>query len=39
MATPDPEIRMPELATVLIDDFGVDLITEWILSMDGEDCE
>lgn len=39
METPDPEIRMPELPSRLIDDFGVSLVKEWIAAMDGPDCE
>lgn len=39
MASEDPEIKMPELPSLLADDFGVDLVTQWILEMPGEDCE
>ncbi len=38
MASTDPEIKMPELPSLLADDFGVDLITEWITSMPERDC-
>ncbi|MFT6395629.1 MAG: putative repeat protein (TIGR03806 family) [Bradymonadia bacterium] len=39
MASTDPEVRMPELPSRVPDDFGVELIEEWILSMDAEGCE
>jgi uncharacterized repeat protein (TIGR03806 family) len=39
MATTDPEIKMPELPSLLADDFGVDLISEWITAMPANDCE
>lgn len=39
MASVDPEIRMPELPSRIPDDFGVELIEEWILSMNGDGCE
>lgn len=38
MASTDPEIRMPELPSRLPDDFGVDLISEWIRVLPGERC-
>jgi uncharacterized repeat protein (TIGR03806 family) len=38
MATTDPEIKMPELPSLLSDDFGTDLITEWIAAMPADDC-
>jgi uncharacterized repeat protein (TIGR03806 family) len=38
MASTDPEIKMPELPSLLADDFGVDLITEWITAMPERDC-
>lgn len=38
MASTDPEIKMPELPSLLADDFGVDLITEWIAAMPERDC-
>ena len=39
MASEDPEVKMPELPSLLADDFGVALIEEWITEMPGEDCE
>ncbi len=39
MASTDPEVRMPELPSRIPDGFGVGLIEDWILSMDGEGCE
>ena len=39
METPDPEIRMPELPSRLIDDFGVELVKSWIAAMDGPACD
>jgi uncharacterized repeat protein (TIGR03806 family) len=39
MASTDPEIKMPELPSLLADDFGVDLISEWIAAMPERDCE
>jgi hypothetical protein len=38
MASADPEIKMPELPNLLPDDFGVDLISEWIAAMEPDDC-
>lgn len=38
MASTDPEIKMPELPSLLADDFGVDLISEWIAAMPERDC-
>jgi uncharacterized repeat protein (TIGR03806 family) len=38
MASEDPEIKMPELPSLLSDQFGVDLITEWITAMEPWDC-
>lgn len=38
MASTDPEIKMPELPSLLADDFGVDLVSEWIASMPERDC-
>jgi hypothetical protein len=29
---------MPELPSLLSDDFGTDLITEWIAAMPADDC-
>lgn len=39
MASEDPEIKMPELPSLLADDFGVELIEAWISEMPGSDCE
>ena len=39
MASTDPEIKMPEVPTLLSDDFGVQLITEWIAAMPPNDCQ
>lgn len=39
MASEDPEIKMPELPSLLADDFGVQLIEEWITQMPGDNCE
>jgi uncharacterized repeat protein (TIGR03806 family) len=38
MASEDPEIKMPELPSLLSDPFGVTLIEEWIRAMPPEDC-
>lgn len=38
MASTDPEIKMPELPSLLADDFGVELISEWIEAMPEQDC-
>ncbi len=38
MASTDPEIKMPELPTQLADDFGVQLISEWIRAMSPTGC-
>jgi uncharacterized repeat protein (TIGR03806 family) len=38
MASTDPEIKMPEVPTLLSDADGVALITEWIASMPPNDC-
>lgn len=39
MASEDPEIKMPELPSLLADDFGVELIEAWISELPGGDCE
>lgn len=39
MRSTDPEIKMPELPSLLADDFGTDLITEWIAAMDEAPCD
>ncbi len=39
MASTDPEIKMPELPSLLADDFGVELISEWIAAMPERDCD
>jgi uncharacterized repeat protein (TIGR03806 family) len=38
MATTDSEIKMPELPSLLSDEFGVELITAWIAAMPADDC-
>jgi uncharacterized repeat protein (TIGR03806 family) len=38
MSSTDPEIKMPEIPNLLVDDVGIDLISEWITAMDGS-CE
>jgi len=38
MSTTDPEIKMPELPSLLSDDFGVELVTAWIAAMPPDDC-
>ena len=39
MAATDPEVRMPELPSRLVDDFGVELIRSWIAEMPAETCQ
>jgi uncharacterized repeat protein (TIGR03806 family) len=39
MASIDPDIKMPELPSLLADDVGVALITEWISAMPEPACE
>jgi uncharacterized repeat protein (TIGR03806 family) len=39
MAATDPEIRMPELPSRIVDDFGVTLIQDWIAAMPEQPCE
>ncbi len=39
MASEDPEVKMPELPSLLADDFGVELIEEWITQLPGDPCE
>jgi uncharacterized repeat protein (TIGR03806 family) len=38
MESTDAEIKMPELPTRTVDEFGVDIVTQWILEMEGT-CE
>jgi uncharacterized repeat protein (TIGR03806 family) len=38
MASTDPEIKMPELPSLLADEFGVDLVSAWIAAMPERDC-
>ncbi len=38
METTDAEIKMPELPSLLADEFGVDLISQWIAAMPANDC-
>lgn len=35
----DPEIKMPELGNLYIDELGVKLVEDWIRSMDAVDCD
>lgn len=35
MNSNDPEIKMPELPLRTIDEFGVNLVTEWVTNMEG----
>ncbi|MBV1857368.1 MAG: hypothetical protein KUG77_03075 [Nannocystaceae bacterium] len=39
MASEDPEVKMPELPSLLADDFGVQLIEAWITQMPEDPCE
>ena len=38
MSTTDAEIKMPELPSLLSDEFGVELISAWIAAMPADDC-
>jgi uncharacterized repeat protein (TIGR03806 family) len=38
MESLDPDIKMPELPTRLLDPAGIDLIREWIAAMPADDC-
>lgn len=38
MSSTDPEIKMPEIPNLVVDQDGVDLISAWIAQMDGS-CE
>ncbi len=38
MMSADPGIKMPELPSLIPDDKGVALISEWIAAMDPDDC-
>ncbi len=38
MMSTDPEIKMPELPSLLADDFGAALISEWIAAMPDPPC-
>jgi len=38
MASTDPEIKMPELPSLLADEVGVEIISEWIAAMPEQDC-
>lgn len=35
MNSVEPQARMPELATKKVDNFGVDLVSDWIIGLDG----
>lgn len=39
MTTTDPEIKMPELPSLLADDFGAQLVSDWIASLTLPACE
>lgn len=39
MSTTDPDIKMPELPSLLADDFGATLISDWIAAMDDPPCQ
>jgi len=39
MMSTDPEIKMPELPSLLADDFGAQLISEWIAAMSYPPCD
>lgn len=39
MMSTDPEIKMPELPSLLADDFGAQLISDWIGAMSYPPCE
>ena len=38
MESTDPEIKMPELPITTVDEFGVDLVRQWITAMEPADC-
>ena len=38
ISTLDPEIKMPELPNLLVDEQGMDLIRDWILGMEPVGC-
>ena len=38
MQSLDPQVKMPEIPNLLVDEFGVELIREWILAMEPVDC-
>jgi uncharacterized repeat protein (TIGR03806 family) len=38
MSSTDPDVKMPELPTQTADDFGVDLMREWIAAMEPAGC-
>lgn len=38
MNSTDPQIKMPELTNLLVDDFGVELVEDWIDSLEAQDC-
>lgn len=39
LGSTDPEVRMPELPTVTIDQTGVGIVTQWIAAMEPIPCE
>ncbi len=39
MNSTDPAVRMPELPSRLVDNYGVELVVDWIASMEGDGCE
>ncbi len=38
MESTDPEVKMPELPITTVDEFGVDLVRQWIEAMEPEGC-
>lgn len=39
MESTDPEVKMPEIPNLLVDEAGVALIREWIAAMEPDDCQ
>jgi uncharacterized repeat protein (TIGR03806 family) len=39
MSSTDPEIKMPEIPNLVPDKAGIDLISEWIASLQGPACQ
>jgi uncharacterized repeat protein (TIGR03806 family) len=38
IASTDPEIKMPEIPNLLVDEFGLQLVSDWIAAMDPPGC-